>query len=419
LGRFAAAMARKALSHVSKSLRSRLEAMLAAGQIDAALQNDGRPLIAILVSGGIGDHVVIARFLRDLAAQTEEFRFDVFCPNPSVADWVFWPLPQFNRSHNEFLFWRLHKKYALALQINQFVILQEYTARWKELAPYNRLGRVLSTIMRSRGDIEVCVEHHPFLDNHLAQKAVFMNLRRENFLHGMARIRYGGPAYPLACDLGVARKFGLPVRYITINNGFDAGFVITGRVATKCYPYTDELLLLLKERYPDVAVVQIGGSTSTPIALADFNLVERTTLKEVAGVLSGAMLHIDNEGGLVHIAACLGVRSAVIFGPTSLEYFAYPDNINLAPPVCGNCWWVNGTWMDLCPRGYGNPRCMHEHRPQAVVDAIAASWMPKAEDVEKATRSITVGEREVPVRKGAGTHAAQPAYAANGRAVVE
>jgi ADP-heptose:LPS heptosyltransferase len=412
-------MARKALSHVSKSLHSRLEALLAEERIDATLQIGGHPLIAIRVSGGIGDYVVIARFLRDLAAQTEEFRFDVFCPNPSVADWVFGPLPQFNRSYNEFLFWRLNQMYALALQINQFVILQEDTARWKELAPYNSLNRVLGTIMRSRGDIEVCVDHHPFLDNHLAQKAVFMNLRRENFLHGMARIRYGGPAYPLACDLGVARKFGLPARYITINNGFDAGFVITGRVATKCYPYSDELLLLFKQRYPDVAVVQIGGCTSTPIALADFNLVERTTLKEAAGVLSGAMLHIDNEGGLVHIATCLGVRSAVIFGPTSLDYFAYPGNINLAPPVCGNCWWVNGTWMDLCPRGYGNPRCMHEHRPQAIVDAIAASWSPKARDVEKATRSITVGESEVPVRKGASMHAAQPAYAANGRVVVE
>lgn len=416
------AMARKGLSHVSKSVRARREAPLAAAQVAAALQDggeDGRPLIAIRVSGGIGDYVVIARFLRDLAAHTEEFRFDVFCPNPSAADWVFGPLPQFNRSYNEFLFWRLHQMYALALQINQFVIVQDDTARWKELAPNNKLGGVLNTIMRFRRDIEVCVEHHPFLDSHLAQKAVFMNLRRENFLHGMAKIRYGGPAYPLACEPGVAGKFGLPGRYITVNNGFDAGFVITGSVATKCYPYTDELLRLFKERHPDVAVVQLGGSTSTPIAHADFNLVERTTLKEAAGVLSGAMLHIDNEGGLVHIAACLGVRSAVIFGPTSLEYFAYPDNLNLAPPVCGNCWWVNATWMDLCPRGYDNPRCMHEHRPQAIVEAIAASWAPTAQDAEKAASAIAVAEDVLPVRKGVGTHVAQPVSAANGRVAAE
>ena len=380
-------MARKCVSRFSRFLRSRQESRLAAAQVGAALREGAerqRPLIAIRISGGIGDYVVIARFLRDMAAHTEEFRFDIFAPNQSAADWVFGALPQFNRSYNECLFWRLNQMYALALQINQFVIVQDNTARWEELAPHNKLIRVLHTIMRFRREIEVCVDHHPFLDNHLAHKAVFMNLRRDNFLHGQAKIRYGGPPYPLPWAPNVARTFGLPARYVTVNNGFDAGFVITGRAATKCYPHSEELLRLLKVRYPDVAVVQVGGTTSTPIALADINLVGRTTLKEAAGVLRGAMLHMDNEGGLVHIAACLGIKSAVIFGPTSFEYFAYPGNINLKPPVCGNCWWISSTWMDICPRGYGYPRCMHEHGPQAIVDAIAASWSPITSNAEKA-----------------------------------
>jgi ADP-heptose:LPS heptosyltransferase len=88
------------------------------------------------------------------------------------------------------------------------------------------------------------------------------------------------------------------------------------------------------------------------------------------------MLHIDNEGGLVHIAACLGTTSVVIFGPTSADYFAYLDNINVRPPVCGDCWWTTKNWMDICPLGHKQPLCMYEQTPLAIMNAISQHWMP-------------------------------------------
>jgi hypothetical protein len=75
----------------------------------------------------------------------------------------------------------------------------------------------------------------------------------------------------------------------------------------------------------------------------------------------------------VHIARTLGVKSCVIFGPTSIDYFAYPDNINIRPTLCGGCWWINSTWMDACPRGFEMAPCMSTQKPEDIVAAIEAA----------------------------------------------
>jgi hypothetical protein len=119
--------------------------------------------------------------------------------------------------------------------------------------------------------------------------------------------------------------------------------------------------------------VQIGvAATSTPIDGVDLNLIATTNLLESAGLIAHAVLHVDNESGLVHLARCLGVQSCVLFGPTPMSYFAYPENVNMVPPECGGCWWVNQTWMDQCPRGMKEPACMR-HDPAIVANAIIAA----------------------------------------------
>src|SRR5262249_20404119 len=140
--------------------------------------------------------------------------------------------------------------------------------------------------------------------------------------------------------------------------------------ATKCYPHFDEIIRRLKSRFPHLTTVQIGATTSVPIAGIDLDLVNRTTLWEVAEVVRNARLHLDNEGGLVHLAAAMGTRSCVVFGPTSTDYFGYVDNINVRPRFCGGCWWTNETWMDQCPRGFSEARCMTEQDPGDIAREI-------------------------------------------------
>lgn len=332
------------------------------------------PQIAVKISGGVGDYVVIARFLRDLVSAVEPFEFDLYCASPRNADWVFRSVPGFREAYSEFLFDELADNYWLALRVSQFVSLDRERAKWYLLRKYRRLTAVFSNLIRFRPEIDVFIEHHPYMDGFLGQKAVFMGFSRENFLHGMAKVNYGGPRLDLCSDLSVVDKFDLGRQsYVTINNGFDPGFFVTGTRATKCYPHCDELVRIFKSRFPGVMVVQLGTDTSIPIPGVDINLVAKTSMQQAAALLSHSRLHIDNEGGLVHIAQCLGTTSCVIFGPTSLDYFAYPSNINIRPHFCGGCWWTNLTWMDACPRGFDTARCMSTQDPEAIVAAIVAA----------------------------------------------
>ena len=151
---------------------------------------------------------------------------------------------------------------------------------------------------------------------------------------------------------------------------------------------------------PDVKIVQVGSKTSVPIAGVDVNLVEATTLPQAAALLRDALLHVDIEGGLVHVAASVGTRSLVLFGPTSLGYFGYPDNVNLFSGFCGNCWGVTERWMEICPRGYGSPRCLEKLDPARVLEAVVQAALQQLAAPSSASAS-SARSRTKPVKSPA------------------
>ena len=159
-----------------------------------------------------------------------------------------------------------------------------------------------------------------------------------------------------------------------MHNGFDGEFLVTSTHkatrSTKVYPHFDQVIALIRGAFPDLTVVQIGTKTSQCIPGVDCNLVERTTIEEAVELLRHSVLHLDNESGLVHIAASIGTKSCVVFGPTSADYYSYDTNINIRPKVCGGCWWVTEDWMVNCPKGYEDATCMFETPPEMVWRAI-------------------------------------------------
>jgi hypothetical protein len=329
------------------------------------------PFLAIRVSGGLGDCLVIARFLRDLSAYTGGIVFDIYASDPERARWAFGAVDGLRACHDDLLFDYTHATYDLALRISQFVVVHKGLTQWSRLRAHPRLLHAVTNIIRYRPKIEAFIERHPFLDGFLAQKAIYANQTRATFLHHMAGLTYGGDRLDVATVGLEQQKHDLePGRYITVHNGFDPDFVIMNQRATKCYPHFGTVVGLLKKRWPDLKFVQIGVSTSEPLAEVDLNLINRTSMREAAGLIAGALLHIDNEGGLVHLARCLGVASCVVFGPTPSAYFGYSGNVNVDPTFCGGCWWINETWMNQCPRGFATPRCMTEQDPLAVAAAI-------------------------------------------------
>jgi hypothetical protein len=334
------------------------------------LRSEGRLAIAITVSGGLGDLIVIARYMRDLAAEVEPFSFDVFAPSPSLAQWVFCTVPGFERAQHDSLDEFVGRSYDMRLRLNQTVVIVYNSLRWARLRDAPRMMAAVNRMSQSRRrcGLEPYIQHHPRLDNGLARKAVYSNRSRNDFLHSLSGLQYGGDHLPIAAADKVLLGHGLAGRpFVTVHNGFDTNFFIAGQRATKCYPHFADVVAGLKAARPDFFIVQIGTTTSDPIAGVDLNLIGRTNLQEVAGLLRATSLHLDNEGGLVHLAACYGRRSVVVFGPTPSDYFGYPGNINIDPVRCGGCWWIDELWMDRCPRGMAQPECMFSQSPETIV----------------------------------------------------
>ena len=351
-------------------------------------RNKEHPFVGIKVTGGLGDFLVVARFMRDLSAQSGGFDFDVYSNRPEVAQWVFGAVDGMRGSRDDLLFDFIRPAYDLAGRINQFVTFHNEAAQWIRLASRPELVRAVEKAGLFRPKIEPFIQNHPYMDGYLAQKAVYSSCTRADFLHHIAGIPYGGDRLLLQIATGVAERHGLvPGRYITIHNGFDPHFFTSSGQATKCYPHFGAVIALLRSKWSDLRFVQVGVATSQRLEGADLNLLNQTSLKEAAGLISDAVLHVDNEGGLVHLARCLGVESCVVFGPTPSNYFGYRGNVNIDPAFCGGCWWSNETWMDRCPRGFETARCMTGQDPRAVATAIdrrlSVKLLPQGEGLDR------------------------------------
>lgn len=333
---------------------------------------DGHPHLAVAITGGIGDFIVLARFFRDLHEAAGPFEFDVFAPIPKQALWIFSAVPGFRTAYNDIILDKILGEYDVALRANQMLLVYEDHVRWRALRGSPRLLDVVATAIKARPAIEVFAQNHPWMDNHLARSIVFQGHGRRDYLHRFAGIGYGGDVFGLRADSTAAARHGLRGRdYVTVHNEYDTGFVVSGKRATKCYPRFGAVIAILKQQFPGILFVQLGTTTSEPIAECDVNLLNRTSLEEAAGLIAGARFHLDNESGLVHLASAVGTRCGVVFGPTPAAFFGYPGNINIEPPLCGDCWWMTRTWMDMCAKGYGEPRCMTEQDPATVAARVS------------------------------------------------
>lgn len=332
---------------------------------------------AFKIPGGLGDHLIAARYIRDLRLAAGDFTFDIFSSRPGIADWIFQKLPGFRKCYEERFSWPLSAgHYDIRFSVTDFVSCDELVV---SLGAATRTTRNLFLSIRNmerfRREIKnlgTIMDRHPLMSGLLAQTAFMLGHKRHNFVHAMSGIDYTNLPLPLQLD-DVREKFGLPPGpYITIADGYDLAFHtdVANVRSTKSYPHYDALVRILKERFPALVIVQVGKDVGRPMIGVDKVLLNQTSLSEIASLISTSSLHIDNEGGLVHLASALGVKSCVIFGPTPVDYFGYDGNINIRPTFCGGCYWVNETWMVDCPRRFDGPQCLVEQTPEAIVSAV-------------------------------------------------
>src|ERR1700688_258420 len=177
-------------------------------------------------------------------------------------------------------------------------------------------------------------------------------------------------------------------KYVTVHNGVDndslRNLAFDNAVQpTKLLPMAIWKEVVGKLKSAGVTTVQLGQREDILIQGVDYDLRGKTTLLEAAAVLKYAACHLDTEGGLVHLARGGHSRSIVLFCPTSVRFFGYPQNINLVPAVCGNCWWTTPEWLKECPRHTVGPECMTGHSADTIVEnalaIIAQAKTPRCE----------------------------------------
>ena len=158
------------------------------------------------------------------------------------------------------------------------------------------------------------------------------------------------------------KRLGLG-KYITMN----VGSTDPRRTQLKEWPvkYYEKLAKIIKGVYPDLQIVQIGARGCRRIEYMDYYFLGNE-LGVVEYILNNSLLHIDCEGGLVHLASQLSTKCLVVFGPTSVNYFGYESNINITANICSPCCWK---WKDAytCLKGESiPPSCMTAITPEMV-----------------------------------------------------
>lgn len=325
---------------------------------------------AFFIDGGLGDYILSARFIRDFMSEMKGARFDIFCENPKIAKWIFKNIDGFESIIDKKIYSRhLGNFYAMVLKVFCYPDVVCVNVDDK------KIRSISSSIEFSIKNIRHIIQAHPHLDGYLGDYCAMKGWRRYNYIHHCSGVEYGGHLLALDVDLESLGRFDLNgAPYITISNGYDLGSICfehrDRKFSTKVYPHFEDIVKNIRIFYPNIQIIQIGDKSGKPILSADKNLIGQTTLPEVAAILNGSLLHIDNEGGLVHLAKAMGTDSCVIFGPTSVDYFGYEGNINIAPRECGGCWWMEPNWMSVCVKGMDQPACMTSHHPEEIARLI-------------------------------------------------
>ncbi|WP_025824338.1 glycosyltransferase family 9 protein [Asaia astilbis] len=328
--------------------------------------------LSIKIVGGIGDYMIAMRFIADLALASEPFSVDIYCGQPDVVEWVFKSVKCFNTARSEFLFDRTAQHYDASVWLSHAIVIDVPDFASRHLVSAPRLREALLTAVERSKPLKEFAFRRPVPDNQIARLAVRAGCTRMTFSHWIFGIDPTNSQHKLHVERSATSRFGLDaVPYVTIHNGHDRNVVLLGQTSTKFYPRFSEVVCKVRQEFPHIKFLQVGTKDDIRIENTDFDLRGQTSLPEVAGLIDKALCHLDVESGLVHMAHCLETPAVVVFGPTPVDYFGYPDYSAIPPQACGDCWATQDTWMALCPRGHKVPVCTQQS-PDLIAQALSA-----------------------------------------------
>ena len=339
-------------------LKNRVDRKKYLKEENCASKDDTHDLkICFQVSGGFGDYLVFANYLeyfrRKYSKDTDQI--DIYFPmGVGSAKSIF------NNSYGVNLIDKekhiKRKTYDLYIKLSRFPQICFYREikiklMRPELLQYIALCKAFE------------IEHRdffifsPYRDGKTADYCIQRNQIRlqQPDIYGLLKItqHYQFPIEIKCDEQQFLKKWNLETdKYITIHHGCDVRY----SYSTKLWKWEnyDHLAGLIKESFSELKIVQCGVDPEQfpKMKNADINLVGKTTMEEVKALLKNSLLHIDNEGGLVHLRHALcAKKSIVLFGPTSDLFYGYAENENVRSNVCEEpCEWENAKWNISCKK---------------------------------------------------------------------
>jgi ADP-heptose:LPS heptosyltransferase len=339
-------------------LKNRVDRKKYLKEENCASKDDTHDLkICFQVSGGFGDYLVFANYLeyfrRKYSKDTDQI--DIYFPmGIGSAKSIFDNSYGVNLIDKEKNIKR--KTYDLYIKLSRFPQIYFYREikiklMRPELLQYIALCKAFE------------IEHRdffifsPYRDGKTADYCIQRSQIRlqQPDIYGLLKITqtYQFPLKIKCDEQQFLKKWDLETdKYITIHHGCDVRY----SYSTKLWKWEnyDQLARLIKETFPELKIVQCGIDPELfpQMQNADINLVGKTTMEEVKALLKNSLLHIDNEGGLVHLRHALcAKKSIVLFGPTSDLFYGYAENENVRSNVCEEpCEWENAKWNISCKK---------------------------------------------------------------------
>ena len=347
-------------------------------QVVVDLQSTTKPVnkIALAINGGIGDYITAINYAVYLYNfLNKHTQIDIFVKNPKNMKNLF------NRSVNFDFFERdaVHeqKEYPLKLNLNRFPEILYYNEKaLHEMMP--DVIPLLDAWKKIKEEASFYFEVDPRADAltvHYAQINGAKKRIQQPDIDGILGIKqeYLIKLYPEKTT-EILEKFGLKdCAFITMNRGTDAGN--KDNEVTRMWPLENysKLVKLIKSKYPRYKIVQLGYSPEwcKLIDGIDIDLRGKTSLVDLKSLLFESTLHIDYEGGMVHLRKALGAgKSIVLFGPTNPEWLGYDTNINVCTEKCCFCENITPNWQKYCSNHKFPHICMDSITSEMVFDKV-------------------------------------------------
>lgn len=338
--------------------------------------------VGFLLNGGIGDYVILANYIYKFRQKYDcpLLQIDVlFSRNGEAVESLFGDDIVDRKiliEHDEIYGQNIPRKYDMFIDIDRYPLV---TNRNLEKINCNQplLLDYMLEIDRMRMQNPRLFSERPLFDGQSAMISSINNIKRIQ-------------QADVGKLLGIRQEFEYPIpvrekseeylaslglkdeKYIVVVSGADPK--CGGSQSNKIWSayYYDDLLGRIKEKYPELVIVQVGANPSEyRFKHVDVDLMGKTSFEDTKVILKYAYLLIGNEGGMVHLRYALhGGKSIVLFGSTDEKFFGYDFNVNIRGKGCAYpCEWLYKDWQLKC-KNKNQYACMWSITPMMVMEKV-------------------------------------------------